>query len=359
LFATFLPQPTPSPSPGPALLIDILLRTAAVVAFLCFAMFLVGHDPAASWAAIVVALLCAVLGTSVLFSGIWSPFVDWVVMAAAAAVTAASTFVLYERRRVWSAHRDTWKGVAVAVLTAAAVPAFNFWTETSYLPSQNTASLELSVEALVQRDPGGADHWVVTSTIRNLSDVRAFVIISGLTTCDWADEEKWTDEPTDAEPEGNCVRLDAPFNEGSWLDSEATLTHRTPVEVDAARPLLEVRLRVAYARADRVIQVLDTDRDATEDEVGDCEAGTVWDLQPPSRLVALARHELQLMYADRTTGSTYYFGAAGSLVCRDPEPYEGFNQARFQRLNQHLSLTEATTVWAGWRSGEPATEPSG
>jgi hypothetical protein len=72
-----------------------------------------------------------------------------------------------------------------------------------------------------------------------------------------------------------------------------------------------------------------------------------------------------MMYADRASGRTYYyFGAAGSLVCRDPDESDdmgemGMDESQFQGLDQQLSLTESITVWVGWRQGEAAAERTG
>jgi hypothetical protein len=362
LFGWYLAQPAPALTTGPALLIDNMLRAAGVIVLVGFAVFVAADGRVAARAAVVVSLLCLVLGASVLFSGIWSPFRDRWAMAAAAVVTTASALNIYRRRDVWTRIQGISTKVIVGALTVAAVPAFTFWTETSYLPSRNTASLELSAEAVVQSDLDGGDHWVITSTVRNPSDVRAFVIISGLLACFWANETEAALD--DDEPPKHCAWLTAPFNEGSWLDPGATLTHRTPTQIHDAHQLLEVRLRVAYARADRVIQVTGSDRNATPAELGDCTAAQVWDLQPQSRLSALARRELQMMYADRASGRTFYFGADGSLVCRDPDESDdmserGMDESQFQGLDQQLSLTESITVWVGWRRGEAAAEPTG
>jgi lysylphosphatidylglycerol synthetase-like protein (DUF2156 family) len=191
LFGWYLAQPAPALTTGPALLVDNLLRAACVIVLVGFAVFVAADGRVAARAAVVVSLLCLVLGASVLFSGIWSPLRDWWAIAAGAIVSATSAVNIYRRRDVWTRIQGLSRKITLGALTAAAVPVFNFWTETSYLPSQNTASLDLSTEAVVQSDPDGGDHWVITSTVRNPSDVRAFLIISGLVACDWANEERW------------------------------------------------------------------------------------------------------------------------------------------------------------------------
>jgi hypothetical protein len=353
LFGVFAAQPEAALSNGPALLIDNLLRALAVIVAACFATVVFAKEGLASRAAFVGSAVCVLLGAAVLFAGLWSPFRDPGAMAGAALATALAALNLYRRRRVWTGIKGLSTKILIGVLTAAAVPAFNFWSETSYLPSRNAASLELSTAAAVERAPDGSDHWLVTSTITNLSPVRAFVVISGLTACRWSDESHWRRSiPPPQREEEDCERLIAPFSEGSWLDPDATLTIGTPARVDSARQLLEVRLRVAYARADRVIQVPDSERAATPQELGNCAEAEVWDLQPQSRLSALARRELQMMYAQvaEDRGRTYFFGAADSLRC-GPTPEQDPNAFRFQGLNQYLSLTEATTIWAGWPDG--------
>jgi hypothetical protein len=95
---------------------------------------------------------------------------------------------------------------------------------------------------------------------------------------------------------------------------------------------------------------LDSDRAATSEERGPCTTAEVVDLQPQSRLSALARRELALMYArvDRTRGRTYFFGPADQLRCRQKPADLGVYEYRTHGLNQYLSLTQATTVWASW-----------
>jgi hypothetical protein len=165
------------------------------------------------------------------------------------------------------------------------------------------------------------------------------VIISGLLACDWANEEAALHHD-DTVPPQHCEWLTAPFNEGSWLDPAAMLTHTTSTQIDDARQLLEIRLRVAYARADRVILVTGSDRKATSAELGDCMAAQVWDLQPQSRLSALARRELQMMYADRRGGRTYYFGAAGSLVCRNPDESDDMDESNDMDMSDDMDESQ-------------------
>ena len=358
LFGFFVAQPEAALSNGPALLIDNLLRALAMIAAVGTVTVVLAQDRVAARAAFVASAACVLLGVAVLFAGLATPFRDWWAMAGAAAATAAAGVNLFRRRSVWKGIKGLSSKVLIGVLTVAAVPVFNFWAETSYLPSRNAASLELSTAASVGQGPDGADHWVVTSRITNLSPVRAFVIISGLTACRWSEESHWRLSIPEAQrEEEDCERLIAPFSEGSWLDPDATLTIRTPAAADSTRPLLQVNLRVAYARADRVVQELDSEREATPQERGACVEAEVWDLQPASRLSALARRELQMMYAQvaEDGGRTYFFGAEDSLRC-GPTPEHGRNAFRFQGLNQYLSLTQATTIWTGWPDGSSLAE---
>ena len=361
LFAAFVLQPEAALANGPALLIDNLLRGLAALTVAATATVVLADDRLAERAAFIASAACLLLGVAVLFSAAWTPFRDWRAMAAAAVATAASGANLIRLRNVWKGIKGLTSKVVIAVLTVSAVPAFNFWSETSYLPSRNAASLQLTTEAVVQKAPDGGEHWIIRSAIRNLSDVRAFVIASGLTACRWHDEAHWQrDTETANGATEHCEQLVAPFDERSWLDPGATLRVSTPARIHAGLPLLQVRLRVAYARADRVIEVLDSGRDATADERGRCADAHVWGLQPQSRLAALARRELAMMYADveGDGGRTYFFGAADSVRCARRPDDPRLNQTRFQDLNQYLSLTEATTVWASWPAAPTADAPA-
>lgn len=362
LFAMFVLQPEVAASSGPALLIDNLLRGLAVLAVAGTVTAACAEDALAARAAFVASAACLLLAVAVLFSASSTPLRDWTTLGVAGVATAAAATNLIRRRRVWKGIRGGAGKVLAGVLTLAAVPAFNFWAETSYLPSRNAASLEMSTEAVVQQDPAGGQHWVITSTIHNRSPVRAFVIVSSLTACNWADEVHWQRDVAQADrPAEQCRPLVAPFGRRSWLDPDVTLTISTPARLDTGRPLLQVRLRVAYARADRVIEVLDSARNATAGERGPCAQATVVDLQPQSRLAALARRELALMYADvEGDGSTaYFFGAADAMRCDRRPGDQHPSETRFHGLNQYLSLTEATTVRASWPGAQPAPAAPG
>jgi hypothetical protein len=361
LFGLFLVPTGSALTNGPALLIDSLLRVLAVAALASVPVIVFAETAVAARTAVVASALCLLVGISVLFSGLWTPFRDWWAMAGAAIACATAALSLYQLRDAWSHIKITTSRVVGAVLTTAAVPAFTFWSQTSFLPSRNASSLEMSTAAALQTGPDGAQHWVITSTVHNLSDVRAFVIISGLTACRWSDESHWQrDIEPDNKPAEHCEALTAPFNERSWLDPDATLTTSTPVGIDTGLPLLQVSLRVAYARADRVIEALDSRRDATTGELGKCAEAKVWNLQPQSRLASLARRELAMMYADvdGDGGETYFFGAADSMHCARRPDDPRLNQTRFQDLNQYLSLTEATRVWVSWPAA-PKTDAAG
>ena len=361
LFALFLVPTESALTNGPALLIDSLLRVLAVTALASVPVIAFAETSVAARTAVVASALCLLVGVSVLFAGLWTPFRDWWAMGGAMTACATAALNLYVLRGVWTSIKITTSRVVGAVLTTAAVPAFTFWSQTSFLPSRNASSLDVSTGAELQTGPDGVQHWVITSTVHNLSEVRAFVIISGLTACRWSDEVHWQrDIEPGKEPTEHCEPLTAPFNERSWLDPDATLTTSTPVGVDTALPLLQVSLRVAYARADRVIEALDSRRDATADERGECAKAQVWNLQPQSRLASLARRELAMMYADveGDGGQTYFFGAADSMHCARRPNDARLNQTRFQDLNQYLSLTEATRVWASWPAA-PTTDAAG
>ena len=121
-----LAQPAPALTSGPALLIDNMLRAAGVIVLVGFAVFVAADGRVAARAAVVVSLLCLVLGASVLFSGIWSPFRDRWAMAAAAVVTAASALNIYRRRDVWT----RIQGISTKVIVGAGRLRLNYWTET-------------------------------------------------------------------------------------------------------------------------------------------------------------------------------------------------------------------------------------
>jgi hypothetical protein len=360
LFALFLVPTESALTNGPALLIDSLLRVLAVAALASAPVIAFAESPVAARTAVFASALCLLVGISVLFAGLWTPFRDWWAMAGAALASATATLNLYRLRGIWSVIKITTSKVVGAILTTAAVPAFTFWSQTSFLPSRNASSLELSTGAELQTGPDGVQHWVITSTVHNLSDVRAFVIISGLTACRWSDESHWQHVEPGKGPREHCEGITAPFNERSWLDPDATLTTSTPVRIDSELPLLQVSLRVAYARADRVIEAIDSRRDATADERGDCANAQVWNLQPQSRLASLARRELAMMYADveGDGGETYFFGAADAMHCARRPNDPRLNQTRFQDLNQYLSLTEASRVWVSWPAA-PTTDSAG
>jgi hypothetical protein len=344
-------QPQPLPPTGPALLIDGLLRAAAVVVAISFVVLLSAREDAADTAHAIAAVLCLALAVSVLAVGLWSSNRDWRVILLSAVASLCSLASLWRRRAAWAALRHPSRQAALGVVAVAAVPAFTFWQETSFLPARSNVSLSNTIEVTASAVADDAPHLLVTLTLANPSEVRAHVIISDLTICHWADER---DRDLHAQSESararSCVAVLNPFNERSWLDPGVEWMYRTSVPLPPGRPFLEARLRAAYARADRVVEVFGSERSARPDELGPCPSATVIDLQAPSRLNSLALRERAIMYGELPCdgGRAYWFGNRDDMRCAA--------QDRFVGLQQYYSATAQTTQWVDWPA-VPPTDP--
>jgi hypothetical protein len=286
------------------------------------------------------------VGVAVALAGVWSPFRDLRVLSLAVVAVAAAVLDLYRHRLAWQ-HLGSPKKAVAAVLTLAAVPVFSFWTQTSFLPSQNRASLTAGVAIEFVEAPDGSGHAVVEITLTNPSDVRALVVLTNLTVCHWADEQDRADPEEELlRGQSRCERLVPPFAELSWVDPGAELTHRTSLERRSGGPLLEVLFRIAYGRADRMVEVVEPEPEVTPEQQGRCASATIVNLEALSRLESLARHGLALMYADidGDGGRTYLIGSGPGLVCRR----EADLVERTSGLHQHFGLTETRPQWVGW-----------
>lgn len=343
LVVLFTLQPEPALTTGPALLVDNLLKALCLLTVVALVVLLIAREDIAERANLVASGGVLVLAAAVLMTGLWSSFRDVAVMALAGVAGLAALCNVWLHRSVWDGVRVTaTKGLA-ALLTVAAVPLFSFWTETAYLPSRNTASLVGGVEVQPEQAADGSTHLVVSSVLENPSEVRAFVIVSSLAVCHWVDEDERN--AMGGRPLAdldNCGRVGRPFTQSSWLDPKSKLTVRSSVRMQPGRPFVDLRLRVAYARADRVAKVPGSTRAADARELADCSSAQRSDLRSPSRLSSLALDGLSLMYADTDGdgGLAYYIDASDRLACQRTE---GVRQ-----LEQQLGLTEYTTVWVGW-----------
>jgi len=317
LFALFALQQEPILATGPALLIDNVLRAASFIAIAATGVVLIASENIAQRAGIVASLAILILSGAALTSGFWSPNRSYGVLALAAVALLLAACNLWLGRTAWGGFKAPLGKATAALLGVAAVPLFSFWAETSYLPSHNTVTLVGSIETEVQQAPDMSTHLVVSSVLENSADVRAFVIISSLTVCQWSDESDRDAHQGTSSDLPNCMTLARPFRQSSWLDPKVTLTTLNSVPLAADRPMVEIRLRLAYARADRVVVVPGTTRDATSEELGTCKWAQISGLRPQSRLSALVLRDQALMYGDRTGKGrlNYYLDSEDGITC--------------------------------------------
>lgn len=344
LFVFFVVQPEPALSTGPALLMDNVLRAASLLALVSVVVLLIARDDIAEPASVVASAAVLLLAGAVLTAGLWSSARDPWMLTLAVVALLLSAWNAWLHVGAWADMKVTATKGTAALLAVAAVPAFNFWAETSYLPSSNRVALVGSVGVEAEEAPDTSDHLVVSSVLANPADVRAFVIISNLTVCHWFDEsDRQAHSEIDLSDLDNCQVVSRPFGRRSWLDPEAELTMVDSVRTRENRPFVEFRLRLAYARADRVVLVPGSLRPVDHPaELGDCVWAEQSDLRAPSRLSSLALEGSALMYGDvEGDGAlSYYFGHGDDPVCGSRDSSRA--------LEQYLGLTEYTTIWVGW-----------
>jgi hypothetical protein len=341
LFIFFVRQDEPALSTGPALLIDNLLRAASLLALASVVILLIAQEDIAQRASAVASITVLALSGAVITSGIWSPRRDSLMVALAVLATVLAAYNIWLQREAGSGLKTTATKNVAALLAIAAVPAFTFWAETSYLPSRNSVTLLGAIEVDTQRAPDMSLHLQVSSTVENPSDVKAQILMSDLQVCSFLDEDE-LNSPSDPDSAdaGHCVWLPQPLARPSWLDPGASATIRRSVTLDPERPLVQVQLRWWYARADRLI--LGSQETVTDWELGDCSWVDRWHIRAQSRLSSLALKELSLVYAPVDGGGAldYFIVPTDDFVCNHPD-------LRAQ-LQQYLALTWELTVWEGW-----------
>jgi hypothetical protein len=228
-----------------------------------------------------------------------------------------------------------------AIVTLVAIPAFNFWQEASYLPSQNEVSLETVLKAEPIAIADKSRHWLISGTVRNPSNVRASIVVSDLVACRWVDEvDRSASSIMDERGNTNCKKLERPLGRG-WIDAGAQLEFSDTVPASEDRPLLGLRFSVAYARGDRLRTIQETSRDASSRERGRCSNVTVVRLQERSRLRSLALEPKFLMDADTNSdgGLNYFVAAQRDLKC--PVTHD-------RELKDYYSLTELKVFSTDW-----------
>jgi hypothetical protein len=347
LFVAFARQPEPAPSSGPAVLIDSLLQVALLVTAVAVAGLLVPRDVLAQRAGVLAATTCLLLAIAVLMTGLWSPIPGRPrVLFWAGTAGACALGLLWWQQDVWKHVEITRSKALAGILTLAAVPLFNFWRETSYLPSQSSASLTGSIEVEAHESGDSARHLVVSAKVKNSSDVRGFIILSDLMMCHWVDE---ADRDMHANDPGrdNCHPVSEPFISESLIDPGVEWTNVTSVAFRPQQPFVEVHLSLASARADRLVEDEDSGRAVPCALRQQCAWTESVTLRAPSRLSSIALENLSLMYGGRGDRQ-YYVRSNDDLTCPAPRT--------FTDLEQHLGLIEYVTVWVGWPTPAEATQ---
>ena len=352
LYGLFVAQDEPALSTGPALLIDNLLRAASLLALASVVVLAIAREDLARWASAVASLTVLVLGGAVVMSGLWSSRRDLPVVALAVLATVSAGINLW-------VHRDSRAGVKTrmskglaALLAIAAVPAFNFWAETSYLPSRSSATLVGSVEVAPERAPDGSLHLVVSSRLENTSQITARVLMSSLAVCSAANEnDLYASFDAEKAELSTCAFPPAPFDYASSIDPKGISTVRRSVALGAGQPFTQVRLQWWYARADRL--VLAPAVELAGRELGECAWAERQEIRAQSRLSSLALQDQSVVYADVHGDKTLYyrFRPSNRITCD-----EGYS---WTPLEQYFAVTWDSTVWAGWPAAAATTDQAG
>jgi len=234
------------------------------------------------------------------------------------------------------------KGI-LGLVVAAAVPLFGFWQQASYLPSQNQASLVVTPSAVLEADPTGGKHWVITVKAESKSPTRAVVIVSNTVICHWKSEQERSASTAEELSSPNCLRLTDPFGQSSYLDASGSLTYVDSTAALADRPLASVFVRVAIARGDRFRELMNTSHTIAV-EGGGCDSVRTFALQDDTRYKSLVGGTNDFSFFTRSDGGRNYAVA--------PEPLTGcpdaVEEVRDEQLEDYYGISESRQFWVGW-----------
>lgn len=324
LAVLFLREDTVAAVSGPALLADV---ACALLAILTCAGFVLGSiwtrvTPYAAAASLSLALAAGLQAFS-------SLDLELPVVAIAGAAAVFDGLLLWQHFQEWRLVIPKAGKGAAAVAVLAVGPVFAFWQSTSYLPSQNAVSVTSQLNATLVTAVDNTEHWRVTVTMENSSQVRAEILQTALYLCE-SDSERPEPDTRD------CPRV-IPIGRG-WVDPGAQFEHSRSMPY--TKPLLRLHFRAVYARGDRLRTPLGERRVATDAERGDCYRAQVTDIKEQSRLRALV---LQPRYIiDRETADerlNYTIVSRKNLVC---------GAARDDDIYEYYTVTEQNERWTGW-----------
>ena len=329
-----------------AFLIDRLLQLGVVVAF--GAAFVVVFRPERQGilAGFVIAFVGFGLSASVLGASFRPPRDIWIVLLALVTLFVSLMVGLRFWRLIPNDLRIQHPGaVLVGALAASALPALQLWNSTVFAAASQKVSLSLAPQVMFQEQPPDSqqNRVRVAVTVTNPSSVRALVIISDIDVCWWeadATPEYDTDKLMHV---SNCASW-APIARGSWIDAGAALENSMTLTMPADSPRVVVIARAAYARADRLVLVKDSENEM--DRLGTCRDVTTWTIREEAKFRALAQQEKYLVFgdADSDGGTNYYFTSKDEFTC--PDSLE---------LDDYYGVTQAKVNWEDWMV--PPAEP--
>ncbi len=355
----FLAADSVQPLTAPALLIDRVLLAASVVAIagtvgcVGLAVWPKSADQkrgAAFQFAPYVAMLA--LAAVVLSQSLarW-PAEFWPMVLAGATVLLAGSRVMALTSAVsWA--KPALSAILTALL-ASALPLFDAWHDSAFLPSQTEAAVTQVVDvSLVDAAlDDGSRPLAVTYDITNDTEARVFIIISSLLVCEGATCGAMS--RCEAENTEGVHWLGPPIGERSWLSPESTLHWETTLTVPDATERVSVRARIAFTRGDRLrispasenegeSRAADPDEHPCPSEPEACATAEAYTISPTSSLDALTHESGYLLYTDRDGdgGRNYFFGR-GDVTC---PPAESDNEVQFYGATDQTIFTERWLV---------------
>ena len=348
LYVGFWLQSSPIHATAAGILIDSLLAGGSIVLALSLLILVTARATDRRRIAVVASGVAALPGVVVCTAafGVLSP--SWPVVLLGAAATAASGAALVILGVFRQLARPHGTRSLVAVAAFLAVPLFSFWQQLAYLPDQSQPSLTTTLDAKVEAEPSGAQHWVVSISESNSSNVRATVGLTPLDICAAAREGGPTQER-------RCTSF-RPFADGSFIDPNATVVAYESVGVDPARPYIDVEGGVSYARGDRFRTELPL---STLSKLTACDQAPYVPLKEDARYKAMVNEQFVFGYyrvGDRRAANIQE-GSQG--LCRaNPDP-DTSTQAPNQAALDYYSFTKSIVHWKGWAGApNPTSAPT-
>jgi hypothetical protein len=281
-----------------ALQIGVLLQVGGVVALLT------GKEgPTAGYGAVIASAASLGLGIIVLLAASPLPARVWPLILALS-TGATSTGLLLWLARNLILHRG---GRLLIGLTALTLPVAQFWYSSSWLPSKLNSSIGVEVSPIAPSSIKGFKRGVLQVKIVNSGDVGAVILGAELVLCHRQSNRglNWDVETLYDDSDCQTSQL---LKEGTSVDPRSTWTLRSVYMAPVRDPLLQVHVKVWYARSDR-IKFPNQPENSSIEPIFDCTRRNVDSarLLPDSRARSLVERPRFLTFEGADNGARYFY----------------------------------------------------